>query len=228
MITVVVLAHELGHLVAAKKAGIGVDDFGIGMGPKIFQFKKGETTYGIHLFPIGGFVNLTGVDGGTEPTKIDPGRNFNLKPFKARFMAIFSGPLANYILALGIFFLVFWLVGVPDKITNQISTIKPGSPAEQAGLKPGDYILELDHQKVTDMEKAINKIHLWPPGKKLTLTAKRDSSEFTVSLVPEFIPKRKLSYLGFSPKVALRKYGIFKAFFKSLKETYSVTLGVLY
>ena len=106
----IVFIHELGHFLLARKGGIGVEEFAIGMGPKLWSVKKGDTVYSIRLLPIGGFCAMLGEDsagggmssessGETVDVASDP-RAFNNRPLKDRFLAILAGPMFNFILAL--------------------------------------------------------------------------------------------------------------------------------
>lgn len=221
-----VIFHEIGHLVAAKKAGIGVEEFGIGLGPRLFSFKKGETLYGIHLFPIGGFVNLAGLDSEVDSEKIDPTKSFQFKSLAARFWTIFSGPLANLIIAVLIFFIVFSLFGVPADVKNEIESIFPGSPAQKVGLKKGDLILALNDKKIEKMKQAIATIHQWPAGKEITLTIQRDQEIFKVKVIPEYQKDKKISLIGFALAPVIKKYGLFSSLLLAFSQTFLVIASI--
>lgn len=147
---ILVFVHELGHFVTAKRAGIRVDEFGFGFPPRIFGVKRGETTYSINAIPLGGFVKIYGEDGEGES---DP-RSFGSKPLLTRAFILASGVIMNFLLAAVFLAAVYLIGGLPTAIDDneqgnfqnvqvQISMVSPKSPAEAAGLRLGDTILEM-------------------------------------------------------------------------------------
>ena len=145
---VVVGLHEAGHLICAKKAGMRVDAFSIGMGPALWSFQRGETEYRIAPIPFGGYVHIVGLDPEEEGAAEDP-RAFDNRPLWARALAIFGGPLANYLTAMVLVVLVMmawggrWAVGVVSVSDN--------TPAATAGLQGGDRILSIDDEALSNV-----------------------------------------------------------------------------
>jgi regulator of sigma E protease len=133
---VIVIVHELGHFIAAKKFGIKVLEFSLFIGPKLFSVTRGETQYSLRLFPIMAFVKMEG-----EEEASTSERAFNNKPKYARALTAFGGPLANLLLAAVLLTIVFSLQGYD---TVKISLVEAGSPAAKAGIKVGDDILSYD------------------------------------------------------------------------------------
>ncbi len=129
---VIVIVHELGHFLAAKKFGIKVEEFSLFVGPKLWSIQRGETTYSLRLFPIMAYVKMEG-----EEEASTSERAFNNKPRYARALTAFGGPLANLILAAVLLTIVFSLQGYS---TTEISRIDENSPATAAGLQVGDKI----------------------------------------------------------------------------------------
>lgn len=146
----VVLLHEFGHFYFAKKVGIRVNEFSVGMGPKIYQKQKGETKYSLRLLPVGGYCAMEGEGGESE----DP-RSFEKAPVKSRALVVVAGAAMNFILAVVAFFLALLLMGTP---TNQVEKLLENYPAVEAGLKPGDRIIEVNDQKVTNGNEIIKAI----------------------------------------------------------------------
>ena len=107
-LSIVVFLHELGHMVMAKRAGVAVYEFAVGMGPKLFGFKRSETLYTIRLLPIGGFVKLAGMDGDPDCKSED---NFYNKPLKDRALTILAGPLMNLLLGYVIYAVIIFVMG---------------------------------------------------------------------------------------------------------------------
>lgn len=137
----IVLIHELGHFLFAKKNGIAVMEFSVGMGPKIFHFKKGETTYSIKLLPLGGSCMMLGEDE-ENPDE----RAFQNKSIPARMSVIVAGPMFNFILA---FLLAMILVGMSGYDTTYIKEVSDQSPASAAGLQTGDKLLKINGDSVS-------------------------------------------------------------------------------
>lgn len=160
LLSVLVLFHEFGHFVFAKRAGVTVTDFAFGFGPSLVAVRRGDTTYRINLFPIGGYCKMAGED--TEDTgSTDPG-NFQRKTLGQRVAVIAAGPIFNLVLAVAIFAGIGAFVGIPSGPTNVVESVKAGTPAAQAGLAPGDRIVALDGRPVRSGSEMIAYIHGHP------------------------------------------------------------------
>ena len=125
----VILLHELGHFTVAKLVGIKVNEFSIGMGPKIIQRQKGETKYTLRILPIGGYVNMEGEDEDSD----DP-RGFGKASPLARMAVVAAGAIMNFVLALIVLSIFSFNTGEP---TTVIGEIIENTPAEVAGILPG-------------------------------------------------------------------------------------------
>lgn len=139
---ILILIHELGHFVAAKSVGVRVNEFSLGMGPLLFQFARGETQYSLRAFPVGGFCRMEGED---QESKDD--KAFNNKPIWARAVVVIAGSFMNLIMAILILAGIAMAVGVA---TNGIAQVEPGSPAALAGIVPGDKIVRIEGEKVSN------------------------------------------------------------------------------
>lgn len=142
---VVVLVHEWGHFIVAKKCGILVEEFAMGMGPILFKKQGMETLYTIRAFPIGGFCRMLGEDNGND----DP-RAFGNKKIWQRFLVIVAGAVMNFILA---FIVIFAQVNFGVINTLEIGSVAPDYPAYTAGLLPGDKITHFNGKKMTLFQK---------------------------------------------------------------------------
>ncbi len=137
---IVIFVHELGHFIAAKKSGIKVNEFSIGMGPKLFSITKGETAYSIRLFPMGGFVAMEG-----EDEESDNERSFNKAPILNRIIVLAAGAFMNLVLG---FFVLTILVNGEDLITSKtISSFYENSATQESGLMVGDEIVAVNGRK---------------------------------------------------------------------------------
>lgn len=139
---IMIFLHELGHFIAAKRFGVLVHEFSIGMGPKIFSFGKGETKYSLRLLPIGGFVKL---EGENEVEENNNPRSFsNLAPFK-RIIVLISGALMNILLGFIIFTVINLSVGITPSV---VKSIPEEYSSEQVNFQSGDEILKLNNTNV--------------------------------------------------------------------------------
>lgn len=174
----IVLFHELGHFLLAKKNGIIVEEFSLGLGPKIFKMKKGGTEYCIKLLPFGGSCMMKGEDG-TE----DEEGTFNHCSVWGRISVIAAGPIFNFILAFVVAAIIIGVVGYDPAVVTEVER---GSKVEEAGLQSGDLITEFQGSNV-DISRDISTA-LMLNGLKETaseLTFIRDGKEHSISYTPE-------------------------------------------
>ena len=129
--------HELGHFLLAKASGIRVNEFALGMGPKLWGFQRGETQYSLRLLPIGGYCAMEGEDEESQDV-----RAFGNKPVWKRFLVVAAGSVFNIVLG---FFLMMIVLGQQEVfVTTQISQFTEGSALQAAGAQVGDAIVEVD------------------------------------------------------------------------------------
>lgn len=194
MFLFLILIHEFGHFIIAKKSGIKVNEFAIGMGPKIFSKQKGETLYSVNLFPIGGYCAMEG-----EDSESDDERSFDKAPAYKRFFTILAGPLTNLIFAGLIFAFVSFNTGTAS---TSIGNFTKNSPIETQGFKVNDEIVEIDGNKINnfnDISKNLeNYYQKHGKNDKIALKVKRDNKYIEKNVKVKFENKRPL--LGFIPK----------------------------
>ncbi|MCX6724534.1 MAG: site-2 protease family protein [Candidatus Shapirobacteria bacterium] len=158
VLSILVLVHELGHFLFAKKAGVKVEEFGFGYPPRMFGKKIGETVYSVNWLFFGGFVRLYGEELGEGIKGKDSKRAFWGKSKRARALVITSGVLANFVLAIVVFSIVYSFSGIPVKTGKiKIAGLLPNSPAAKAGLKQEDIILKVNEEKLKDVIPASKK-----------------------------------------------------------------------
>ncbi len=183
----IVIIHELGHFCAAKLNGILVEEFSIGMGPKLFGIKGKETQFNIRIFPFGGFVKMLG-----EESEVESQRSFSSKAPWRKLTVVFAGPLINIITALLLFTFISSISGV---VLNTVESFSPKSAAKDAGVQIGDEILAINGNKLfTYSDLAISLYN--NPGEKLELTIKRDGVKQYIDVTPT---KDSRYIIGFTP-----------------------------
>jgi regulator of sigma E protease len=208
--------HELGHFLVAKKFGVAVEEFGIGYPPRIFGKRIGETLYSFNLLPFGAFVKIKG-----EEESIEDPRSFSKKPIWQRALILIGGVLSTWVVAVLIlsFIAFYWGIptAIPDNLTiNQESSVailyvEEGSPANEAGIKAGDKIV--DFGRVEDFQNFIED-HL---GEKILLSLKRGSDILDVKLIPRLVHEEDQGAVGVGlTRVANIKYPWYQAPFQGL------------
>lgn len=171
----IVFFHELGHFILARKNGIDVEEFWIGMGPTIVHKKVGNTDYCLKLLPLGGAC----VMGEDEEENLTPG-SFNSKSSLQRISVIAAGPVFNFLLAFVLAFVFICMVGIDKPI---ISGVVEGSPAAEAGLEAGDEIVKMDNKSI-HIFREISLYNQFHQGESMELTYKRDGKKHTVVITP--------------------------------------------
>ena len=180
--SILILIHEFGHYLLAKKNGIGVIEFSLGMGPRLFSFTKGETKYSLKLLPFGGSCMMLGEDEDNSDEKA-----FNNKSVWARISVIVAGPIFNFLLAFVLALIVIGFAGYdPARITN----VNTESPAYEAGLRPGDTITSFGGNKVHFGREIFLELYINPISKDtIDLTYNRDGESKTIELLPKLTQK---------------------------------------
>ena len=201
----VIMLHELGHYTVAKLAGIRVNEFSIGMGPKIFQKSGKETKYSIRLLPLGGYVALEG-----ESEDSDDPRSFSNVSVYKRMAVVVAGVFMNLILAILTFIIIASIIGVPSD-SNSIGHIKNPSPAYEAGLVKGDKIVEINNVEVNSWTEIVENISDKKPGQELDIKIDRDGKIIDKKIIPQEIEGKIAIGIGFSKDPgSVIKYGFTK------------------
>ena len=133
----IIFIHEFGHYITAKKSGVKVNEFALGMGKRIFSFTRGETTYSLRLFPIGGFCAMEG-----EDEDSDNPRSFNNAKIWKRMIIIIAGAVMNILLGIVLMFIT--LIPKNSFTGTQVSVFSPCSMSSVTGLRPGDKIVDIN------------------------------------------------------------------------------------
>lgn len=195
VIGILVFVHEFGHFIMAKRAGVRVEKFSLGMGPKIIGFKKGDTEYVLSALPLGGYVKMAGENPDEEPTGASD--EFQSKTVWQRVKIAATGPLTNIVLAFVIMPFVF-LIGTYTIGPAAIGFVEKGSPAEKAGFQVGDVIEEINGRTITDWEKGAMLIAV-NPDTDITVKVKRKEQSLTLKLRPALDTEHNIGTSGLYP-----------------------------
>lgn len=234
---ILILVHEWGHFIAAKKSGLTVEEFGFGFPPKLFSFEKNGTIYSINLLPLGGFVKILGENGDQN----DNPKSFSSKPAGIRSLITISGVLMNFLLAI-ILLSIGFFIGLPQvidndneniakDIKNQIVSVSTDSPAEKAGMKMGDILkyIRIDNKSVdiTDITTFQNIINS-NKGKPTEIVIQRNSDIIEISVVPRVNPPEGEGALGIAmAKTGIISYPWYKSIWFGIKSTIFITWEII-
>lgn len=187
-----IASHEFGHFITAKLSNVKVLEFSLGMGPKLFGFKGRETNYSFRVFPIGGYVKMLG----EEDKCSDPRAFCNQSPW-IRLIIIIAGAFMNFLIAIILFMLVSYNLGVVKPI---VSNVEPNYPAMTAGVKPNDKIIMVNNTKI----KTWNQFKVFiaeNKDKPFIMTVKRDNKTIELNLKPVYNEKEGRYLVGITPKL---------------------------
>ena len=208
---VLIIVHELGHFTLAKLNGVRVEEFSIGMGPRIFAKQGKETRYSLSLFPIGGYVKMMG-----EEESVEDERSFSAKSPLRRISIIIAGVFMNYVLAIVIFTVITHNFGYRS---TTLTEVVPASPAQEAGVLPGDKILKVNGLTAFSFENIQAGIAL-SYGNSINMTVDRNGEKKEVIVTPRKNEEGQL-LIGVSfPKVENPTIG--ESFVQSFKQTASL------
>lgn len=215
---ITIMIHEFGHFLFAKKAGVYVYEFSLGMGPKLIHFKRknDETEYSIRLFPIGGFVSMAGED--MEEEKIPKEQQLVYKKWYQRFLTIVAGILFNFLLAIILLFIVSLINGSPS-FTPIVDTIDASYPIYNTDLKEGDVITKINQVSIKSQDDLLLELQV-NSGKTIEMELNHDK---IVTLTPTLITEDgNSSYVyGFTLK-QIKNTGILASLKYAFLKTYSL------
>lgn len=237
MLSVLVIIHELGHFLTAKKFGIKVEEFGFGLPPRIFGIKKGETIYSINWLPIGGFVKLFGED--LEPGQKAPkdiSRAFYSRAVWQRAIVLCAGVFMNFILSVAIVTYLFTQGVMVPSGKVKIENVASDSPAFKAGLKEGDIVKEI---KVGSEEGQVKEILITTSeqlgsgvkkylGKEITVVILRNGTTMSVLLTPRIKYPSDEGPMGVAINDQVKKvFSITEAPIEGTKESVNRTIEIV-
>ena len=199
----IIILHEAGHFVVAKLFRIRVETFSVGFGPRLFGFRYGGTDYRISALPLGGYVKMSGENPGDDVTG-DP-HEFMSKPKWQRFLVAFAGPATNGVLAVVLLTgLYMYGTSVPEFLDGEalVEIVDEGSPAEAAGIQPGDLIVEFDGEANPTWQDVETNV-LLSPERPIDTVIDRDGERIELTLVPSRVPRVEIGYAGIFPRIRI-------------------------
>ena len=225
ILSLMIFIHELGHFVTAKMAGVKVEEFGMGFPPRLFGYRRGETLYSLNAIPIGGFVRMLGEEDPTQP------RSFARARKRWRIAILLAGSTMNLVAA-SLIFAAAHATGWPTVTGVEINRVMPGSPAEQAGLQPGDAVVAIAGRPVTfttDLRRVTDE----NLGRPVPLEVRRAGSPLTVSVTPrtQWAEGDGPIGVGIMHRVEMVRYGPIDALTRGVREvarTVAITAAIPY
>ncbi len=232
IISILIFVHELGHFLAARKSGMAVEEFGFGIPPRLWGKKFGPTTYSINLIPFGGFVRIKGETDSSNSKDTD---SFMAQDPWKRLIVVLAGVMMNFLFG----FLIFWGLFVSgteividesnqtlaQNVSIWVLDVAKDSPADNAGLKPGDKIIGvlIDSQHFVGMNEAqFIKLTQEHAGEAIILNIQNKGD---VSIVPRENPPQGQGPLGIAiAQIGVVKYPVLRAFPEALKHSFSVSV----
>lgn len=196
ILSLLMFVHELGHFLTARRAGIVVQEFGFGLPPRIFGVERGGVIYSLNWIPFGAFVKMLGEEDPTAPG------SFASKRKLTRAIVLAAGSGMNFLTA-GIVFALAFMSGWPTPIENEVEILQvaPGSPADSAGLRTGDIVLEMNGRPITGGIEDFRQVTRDSVGTPIQIRARRDGEPVNLAVTPRVDPPAGQGALG----VAIRQ-----------------------
>jgi len=247
MLSILVVLHEYGHFIVARRNGVRVNDFALGMGPTLLKWTspRSGTNYKINAFPVGGYCAMKGEDGKTNEAEqqrefrganaaVHDEDNFQAKTPLQRLAIVVAGPIANFIVALTILFFGALIFGLPsDNPTTRIMQLQAGYPAEKVGMHVGDKITAVNGVAVSNGNELVKIIHS-SLGKPLHISYERGGTPLQADVTPREGKDAKtgapIGLIGFLPAAEFQRVGVAEAVKSSWSQfrfTIQSTLGAL-
>ncbi len=240
---IIILIHEFGHFLLAKKNGVTVHEFSIGMGPKVYGKEKNGTEYTIRLLPIGGYVSMEGEEDGfdrsdeesEEKTSLeDKKEEFDLnydkdtvnegsfaeKTILQRASIIFAGPFFNFLGCIGFLVVLFLMIGIP---TTKVDTVIDNAPAKTIGIIAGDEIKSINGKKV-ESSSDITEIISASKGEEISVVVNRDNNDKEFKITPEFNDETQSYIIGIT---FARTKNIIKSFTTACTTTVDISVQMV-
>ena len=209
---VMIMLHELGHFVMAKRSGMKVTEFFVGFGPRVWSVRRGETEYGVKALPLGGYCKIIGMTNLEEVAPEDEPRAYRSKDYPSRLGVAVAGSVTHFLIAFVLMFAVVWGAGDlrHGSLRPTLSAVEAGAPADVAGLKEGDQIVAIDGVSIKEWQDVPDAVRPLG-GKTVDFVIERGGDRLTlpVTLADEHPHVAgKVGYAGVSPTSYVPQPGI--------------------
>ncbi len=224
-IIAMIMLHEAGHFIAARRTGMKATEFFLGFGPRIWSFRRGETEFGVKAIPLGGYVRIIGMHNLEEVPPEDEPRTYRRQRARSRLIVVLAGVTVNVLLAVVLLSIMVTGRGeVPDGLSTKVSGIVVDSAAHVAGLSTGDRIVAIDGRKVDGWDDLKRRIEQ-RPDVATTITVRRNGEKLDIAATPRGEDGR--GFLGVSPSTAFRSVNAVQAVPESFRIIGSMTVGTV-
>lgn len=243
--------HEFGHFITARWAGIKVSKFFVGFGPTLWSVRRGrmetvedpetgavverpETEYGIKALPLGGFVKVLGMSPFEEVSTEEQPRSFPAAPAWKRAIVLVAGSATHFITAFAVFLFTFSVLGLPTgEPQPTISSVQmevegEPSPASRAGLRPGDEIVAVEGEEVTEWSQLVETVQ-GSPGEPVSLTILRDGERRELTITPAVVEEegRRIGLIGVLPATSTERVGPVEGITRSGRTIAELTVALV-
>lgn len=220
ILSLVVLFHELGHFIAARRVGIPVYELSLGFGYKLISIQRKGVQYSIRLIPLGAFVRMAG----EEPGDMEKKDGYNNRTPLEKIRVAFAGPFMNFLLAVFIFIFSFAVIGTAVPVKEAIvGKVIPDTPAQKAGIMENDKVLAINGQTVSSWNEFMDDIKNNPTGKPIQITIDRQGQVKNFTLTPVQSEAAGKPVVGVYSQVRYQRQGIVGAVKLGFAQTYQMT-----
>jgi membrane-associated protease RseP (regulator of RpoE activity) len=209
-----VMLHEAGHYITAKRAGMKVTEFFLGFGPRLWSFRRGETEYGVKAIPAGGYVRIVGMSNLEEISAEDEPRAYRNATPKNRLVVVMAGVTVNVLLALVLFYAVNVGQGLPEGPSTSVAVVVRGSAAAEAHFREGDKIVAVGDKRIHTWRQLKHAIESHGDQPTVFVVA-RDGHRVQLTATPQ--ERGGLGFLGIGPGIAYREVGALEAIPESFR-----------
>ncbi len=219
---VMIMLHELGHFVTAKRTGMKVTEFFVGFGPRIWSVTRGETEYGIKALPLGGYCKIVGMTNLEDVAPEDEGRTYRSKSYPARVLVASAGSLTHFAIAIVLMFIVI-AFGSLIQPTTTLSVVEKNQPAAIAGLRPGDRVQSIDGHTVRSWNDIPNLVQD-KGGQSVPFVVERNGlfQTIPVTLATKTPDGQVRGFAGIEPTTRHVRYAVLAAAAKAPIDVYNV------
>lgn len=238
MLNIIVIIHEAGHFVAARSFGVHCHEFSIGMGPAIYQRQGKQTLFSIRALPIGGYVMMAGEEDGSQDEEdedswlknVPENERLNNKPKWQQVIIMLAGVFMNFVLAI---LLMASVIGIQGRVAEdpipQIAEVSENSPAEKAGLQPGDTLVQAEAEDGTvsrlETMRDLQEFVALHPGNTEFLVD-RNGETFSVNIEPQLNEETQTYLIGITVATPVREVGFLEAIPLAVKEMWDSTVMI--